>query len=198
MKLMVKGENILNIPNAISFYRLIMFPVILVFALRGNEKLFVIFLCISLVSDIFDGNIARIFNLKTRFGAQLDNLADMGSYILALLGIFLFRWSDVSPHLWFLYIFLVIFILSYIVGFSRFGKVPGLHIYSAVTAGYIQGFFFFILFVWGFYPWMYYIAMGWGIVAYIEKTLILLRLDEIKSGVKGLYWLIQKERQSNR
>jgi cardiolipin synthase (CMP-forming) len=195
---MVKGENILNIPNAISFYRLIMFPVILVFALRGNEKLFVIFLCISLVSDIFDGNIARIFNLKTRFGAQLDNLADMGSYILALLGIFLFRWSDVSPHLWFLYIFLVIFILSYIVGFSRFGKVPGLHIYSAVTAGYIQGFFFFILFVWGFYPWMYYIAMGWGIVAYIEKTLILLRLDEIKSGVKGLYWLIQKERQSNR
>jgi cardiolipin synthase (CMP-forming) len=195
---MVKGENILNIPNAISFYRLIMFPVILVFALRGNEKLFVIFLCISLVSDIFDGNIARIFNLKTRFGAQLDNLADMGSYILALLGIFLFRWSDVSPHLWFLYIFLAIFILSYIVGFSRFGKVPGLHIYSAVTAGYIQGFFFFILFVWGFYPWMYYIAMGWGIVAYIEKTLILLRLDEIKSGVKGLYWLIQKERQSNR
>jgi cardiolipin synthase (CMP-forming) len=193
MKWIIKGENVLTVPNFISFYRLIMFPVVLVLALGGYERAFVILLVINLISDILDGSIARMFNLQTRFGAGLDNLADMGTYFLALLGIFLFRWEEVSPHAWFLYIFLAVFILSYIIAFVRFGKIPGLHLYSAVTAGYLQGIFFFILFVWGFSPWMFYLAVGLGIVAYIEKIFVLLRLDDIKSGVKGLYWLMKAE-----
>ncbi|RIH63859.1 CDP-alcohol phosphatidyltransferase family protein [Mariniphaga sediminis] len=189
MKLLFRGENILNVPNVISFYRLIIFPVILALALSNNEAWFVTLLCISLVSDILDGNIARIFKLQTRFGAALDNLADMGTYFLALLGIFRFRWTEIQPHAWLLYLFLGIFALSYVIAFFRFGKIPGLHLYSAVSAGYIQGIFFFVLFVWGFYAWMYYVALGWGVIAYIEKIFVLLRLDDIKSGVKGLYWL---------
>jgi CDP-diacylglycerol--glycerol-3-phosphate 3-phosphatidyltransferase len=51
------------------------------------------------------------------------------------------------------------------------------------------------LFVRGFYPWMYYVAVGWGIIAYIEKTLMLLKLDDIKSGVKGLYWILKEEKE---
>lgn len=193
-KLTVKGENILNVPNAFSFYRLAMFPVILGLAIAGNEKWFVILLCVNLISDILDGNIARIFNLRTRFGAGLDNLADMGTYALALFGIFHFKWEEVRPHAWFLYLFLGIFVLSYTIAFYRFGKIPGLHLYSAVSAGYVQGIFFFILFVCGFYPWMYYVAVGWGIIAYIEKMLVLLKLDDIRSGVKGLYWLLKEEK----
>lgn len=193
MKRIIKGENVLNVPNFISFYRLVMFPLILVIALGGYERVFVILLVINLISDIIDGNIARLFKLQTRFGAALDNLADMGTYFLALLGIFLFRWEQVRPHAWFLYLFLAIFAVSYIVAFIRFGKIPGLHLYSAVSAGYVQGIFFFILFVWGFHAWMYYVAVGWGIIAYTEKIFVLLRLDDIRPGVKGLYWLLKKE-----
>lgn len=196
MKVIKHGENILNVPNAISFYRLAVFPVILYTAVTGNERLFVILLCISLVSDVLDGNIARIFKLQTRFGAALDNLADIVTYFMALYGIFAFRWDDIQPHAWLLYIFLSFFVISYIVAFIRFRRVPGLHLYSAVSAGYFQGVFFFILFVWGFIDWLYYIAVGLGAIAYIEKIIILFRLDDIKPGVKGLYWLLQKERES--
>jgi cardiolipin synthase (CMP-forming) len=195
MKVILRGENILNLPNVISFYRLIMFPVVLIFALKGYEQLFVIFLCINLVSDILDGFLARTFNVATKFGAGLDNLADIGTYILALYGIFRFRWAETEPHAWLLYIFLAIFILSYLVAFYRFGKIPGLHLYSAVTAGYLQGAFFFILFVWDFYLWFFYIAIGWGIIAYIEKIIVLTRLDDIRSGVKGLYWMVRDEKR---
>ena len=195
MKIILKGENILNLPNAISFYRLAIFPVILILALSGNEKWFVILICISLISDILDGNIARIFKLQTRFGAGLDNLADIITYAVALLGIFCFRWTDIQPHAWLLYLFLGVFILSYVIAFYRFGKIPGLHLYASVSAGYIQGIFFFVLFIRGFYAWMFYIAAGFGTIAYIEKILVLLRLDDIKSGVKGLYWLMKKEKQ---
>lgn len=195
MKLTVKGENILNVPNAISFYRLIMFPVILALAIAGNEKWFVILICISLVSDILDGAIARFFNVQTRFGAGLDNLADIGTYILALYGLFRFRWEPVEPHAWFLYLFLAVFVLSYIVSFARFQKIPGLHLYGGVSAGYVQGLFFFVLFVWGFIPWFYYFAIGWGIIAYIDKILVLLYTDEIRSGLKGYYWVVKEQKQ---
>lgn len=196
MKLYVKGENVINVPNLISLYRLLVSPVILYLALTGQEKSFAILLVISLVSDILDGNIARIWNLQTNFGAALDNLADVCTFSLALLGIFLFKWDLIEPHAWMLYLFLAVFVISYIVGFYRFKKIPGLHLFSAVAAGYLQGFFFFVLFVWGFYPWLYYLAVGWGVVAYIEKILVLLVLDDIRIGVRGLYWLKKKENKN--
>src|SRR5699024_2861334 len=186
-KLYIKGENVLNVPNLISFYRLLVFPVILYMALTGREDWFVILLVISLISDILDGNIARIWNLQTNFGAALDNLADVCTFSMALLGIFIFKWDVIEPHAWILYLFLGVFLLSYVVGFYRFGKIPGLHLFSAVAAGYLQGLFFFVLFVWGFFPWFYYLAVGWGTVAYIEKILVLLKLDDIRIGVRGLY-----------
>ncbi len=192
-KIIIKGENVLNVPNLLSLYRLLAFPVILFMALTGREDWFVVLLCISLVSDVLDGNIARFFKLQTNFGAALDNLADIFTYAMALLGLFLFKWNEIEPHAWILYLFLTVFLLSYVIGFYRFGKIPGLHLYTAVSAGYIQGIFFFVLFVFGFYPWMYYLAVGWGVVAYIEKIFVLLWLDDIRIGVKGLYWLMRKK-----
>lgn len=189
-----KGENILNVPNLISAYRLAVSPLIMALALTGQVKWFAILLCISLVSDILDGNIARLYNLRTRFGAALDNLADMATYAMALLGIFLFKWGDIRPYGWLLFLFLTIFILSYIIAFARFGKIPGLHLYSAVSAGYLQGIFFFVLFAWGFIPWLYFLAVGWGVIAYIEKIFVLLRLDDIRPGVKGLFWLMKSSK----
>lgn len=193
-KIIVKGENVLNVPNLISLYRLLVFPVILFMALSNRESTYVILLCISLISDALDGSIARRFNLQTKFGAALDNLADICTYAMAVLGLFIFKWDVIQPHALILYIFFGFFIISYIIAFVRFQKIPGLHLYSAVSAGYIQSIFFFVLFVFGFYPWMFYIAMGWGIIAYIEKCIVLLRLDDIKRGVKGLYWLIKAQK----
>ncbi len=193
-KIIVKGENILNVPNLISLYRLLAFPVILFMAVTNRENWFIILLSISLVSDALDGGIARYFKLQTNFGAALDNLADIFTYAMALLGIFVFKWTEIEPHATILYLFFTLFIISYIVAFARFGKIPGLHLYSAVSAGYLQSIFFFILFVFGFYPWMFYLVIGWGIIAYIEKIAVLFYLDDIKIGVKGLYWLMKEKR----
>ncbi|MDG5798987.1 CDP-alcohol phosphatidyltransferase family protein [Marinilabiliaceae bacterium ANBcel2] len=191
-KITVKGENIVNVPNALSLYRIVAFPVLFYLVLTQQETWFVILLCISLISDILDGSIARYFKLQTNFGAALDNLGDICTYIMALLGLFIFKWNDIEPHAWMLYLFLAVFILSYIVSFLRFKKIPGLHLFSCVLAGYMQGVFFFTLFVFGFYPWLYYLALGWGTLAYIEKIVVLLKLDDIKIGVKGLYWMMKK------
>jgi cardiolipin synthase len=195
-QIVIKGENVLNVPNLISLYRLLVFPIILFMALTNRESWYAILLCISLVSDVLDGNIARYFKLQTNFGAALDNLADICTYVMALLGLFIFKWTEIEPHAFILYLFFFFFVLSYIIALYRFGKIPGLHLYSAVSAGYVQGIFFFILFVFGFYPWMYYLAIGWGVVAYIEKIFVLLKLNDIKIGVKGIYWLLKTQKSN--
>jgi len=190
----VRKEKMLNVPNLLSGYRLLAFPVTLFFALRGNEQVFVVLICISLVTDVLDGLIARAFHLVTRFGGALDNLADLGTYAAALYGVARFRWDAIRPHAWILYVFLAALLISYSVAWIRFRKMPGLHLYSGMVKATLQGVFFFALFAFGFWPWLFYLAAGWGILAYIEKTIVLFLLEDIGPGTKGLYWLLQKRR----
>jgi len=187
-------ERILNVPNLLSGYRLLAFPVALFFAVRGNEQVFVVLICISLVTDVLDGAIARAFHLVTRFGGALDNAADLGTYAAALYGVYRFRWDAIRPHVWILYAFLAALLISYSIAWLRFRKMPGLHLVSGQIKATIQGVFFFCLFAFGFWPWLYYLAAGWGILAYIEKTAVLFLIDEIGPGTKGLYWVLRKRR----
>ncbi len=188
----MEKENIFNVPNFLSFYRLVAFPFLLYFVCTGNERLFSIFLCINLITDILDGLIARTFKLQTRFGARLDSLADIGTYILAFCGIFTFKWQVISPSAILVWVFLGTYIFSLIVSFARFGKFPSLHLYSCKIGGYIQGIFFFVLFFSGYHAWLFYLAMVWGILSYIEETIILFLLPEMRSNSRGLYWVVKK------
>jgi cardiolipin synthase (CMP-forming) len=190
-------ERILNVPNLLSGYRLLAFPVTLFFAIRGDERTFVVLICISLVTDVLDGFIARTFRLVTRFGGALDNAADLGTYVAALYGAFRFRWDAVRPHVGILYAFLAALLISYSVAWIRFRKMPGLHLYSGMIKATLQGVLFFTVFAFGFWPWLYYLAIGWGILSYIEKTAVLFLLDDIGPGNKGLYWVLKLRREES-
>lgn len=183
-----KKEKYFTIPNILSFYRLASFPFVLVIALQGHEGLFAILLVINLVTDILDGLIARIFNQQTEIGAKLDSLADEGTYILAFLGIYLFKWDLIRPHTAVLFLFIGLYISTIIFSLIKFRRFPSLHLYSAKIGGYLQGFFFCALFLFGFYAWLYYIAMLWGIMAFAEDLCILALLPEMRSDTKGLFW----------
>jgi phosphatidylglycerophosphate synthase len=187
-------EKILNVPNLLSGYRFLVSPVILFLAIRGDERAFAVLICISLVTDVFDGLIARLFHLTTRFGASLDSLGDFATYLLSFYGLVRFRWEAVRPHVWLLLVFVVQLLVVVTISLIRFRRMPGLHLYSCVSAGYLQGAFFFVLFAWGFQPWLYYLAAGWGVLAYVEKTAIVLLIDEIAPGTKGLYWVLKRRR----
>ncbi|MFM7021885.1 MAG: CDP-alcohol phosphatidyltransferase family protein [Flavobacteriales bacterium] len=185
-------EKIFNIPNLLSFYRLLTFPFILWMVYAGEETMFATFLCINLVTDILDGLIARTFKLQTQFGARLDSLADNGTYILAFLGIYQFKMEELSDTVWMLWLFLAIFILGNLVSFVKFKKWPSLHLYSTKTGGYVQGIFFFCLFAFDYYPALFYGAMAFGYFSWIEEIVILLILKEMQSDVKGLYWVLKE------
>ncbi|MDB5105933.1 MAG: CDP-alcohol phosphatidyltransferase family protein [Fibrobacteres bacterium] len=184
-------EKILNVPNLISFYRLATFPLLAWMAATGRENLFAVFFSINLVSDILDGLIARAFNLSTKFGARLDSLADMSTYLTAFIGIYYFKWPDLRGHAPLLFTAMGFYFATYAVSYLRFGRFPSLHLYSCKVAAYLQGFFFFALFVWGFNPWMFRIALIWGMVSWSEEIIVLLLQRELKSDARGLYWVLK-------
>ena len=191
---MEKKENIYNVPNFLSFYRLLTFPLILWFIYAGKESLFAIFLCVNLITDILDGLIARMFNLKTKFGAKLDSLADNGTFIAAFIGIVTFKINEMSESIWMLWLFIGFFIAGLIVSFIKFKQYPSLHLYTTKIGGYVQGIFIFILFAFDYYEYLFYVAMIFGYISHIEEIIILLISKTMKTDAKGLYWIL-KERE---
>lgn len=193
----MQKENRLNVPNALSLYRLVSFPFLLYLIFTEQEALFAVLLCINLVTDILDGLIARVFKLQTEFGARLDSLADYGTYILAFMGIYAFKYEDMGPHMPYMIAFASLILLYNIVSLVKFRRFPSLHLYATKIGGYVQGFFFFCLFTAGFYKGLFYTAMGIGYYATIEELIILMYLPQMRSNAKGLYWVLKDRPKAN-
>jgi phosphatidylglycerophosphate synthase len=188
-----KKERFWNLPNLLSLYRILIFPFVLWLIISGREQLFSVFITISFLTDILDGWIARAFHLQTRIGARLDSWADLGTYILAFLAIYLFKWQEISEHKFMIIVFAGVMAISYLLVFTKFKGLIGLHTYMFKLTGYLQGAFIISLFLWGFYLLPYYFCLIWGTLACIEEIIIIMLLQEPRSNVKGLYWVLKNK-----
>ena len=120
-------NQILSIPNILSFVRISLIPIIIwAYCTLGNYLLTIALIAFSGITDIIDGFIARHFNMITDFGKALDPLADkltQGAIMICLLTRF--------PLMWLLLILLAVkeissFILRLIL-FTRTEAVYGSH-----------------------------------------------------------------------
>ncbi|MBC7865125.1 MAG: CDP-alcohol phosphatidyltransferase family protein [Bacteroidia bacterium] len=191
-------ENIYNIPNFLSAYRILAFPFLIWMIIAGQEKLFVGFLITNLITDILDGFIARRFNMQTQFGARLDSLADVGTMIAAFAGLVIFKTDYFFIHKWGFITFAGLYLLSFLVTFIKFGRICGLHLYSFKTTGYVMGIFFAWIFLSTPPQWYYYLMVCVSCWANIEEIIIFILLKEPKSNAKGLYWVIKSVKKVNR
>ena len=193
----MKKTELWTIPNIISASRLIIDPLILYFIISGRENLYAIFLTINLVSDALDGFLARKLKQETELGAKLDGFADNFTYVLAFIGIFVFRMDDIRPHLVSFIIMVTMLVSTVIVSLIKFGKFPSYHLYTTKIGGYIEGIFFISLFTIGLIKPYYYFMVAWAIMGAIECIAINLLIPEMRSNIKGLYWLF-KERKAQK
>ena len=73
-------QEVLTIPNGLSFFRLLLIPVYTTIYLNAQNdsdyRLAAIILATSCMTDMFDGMIARQFNMVSNVGKVLDPLAD--------------------------------------------------------------------------------------------------------------------------
>ena len=70
-------KDILTIPNMLSFFRILLIPVMAVlYCYYEAHGAAVVVIALSGITDILDGKIARKFNMVSDFGKFLDPLAD--------------------------------------------------------------------------------------------------------------------------
>lgn len=91
-------------PTILTFIRLGLIPFILFFITHQWWLLAAIFFSAAMVTDFFDGFVARKFHLTTKFGALLDGLADK-LLMLTLFIVFLF-FPSLLPD-WFVWLVLI-------------------------------------------------------------------------------------------
>ncbi|MEI8032042.1 MAG: CDP-alcohol phosphatidyltransferase family protein [Chlorobiaceae bacterium] len=89
--------RIINLPNALSFLRILLIPWFLYYYHTGNLRVAIIIMIIAVLSDWFDGRAARWTNNVSDMGKILDPLAD--KLCLASVAIY-FLWKEQLP-LWF-------------------------------------------------------------------------------------------------
>ncbi len=66
-----------HIPNVITLLNVFCGCIATVFAVLNQLELAAFFVCIGILFDFFDGFAARILNVKSELGLQLDSLADV-------------------------------------------------------------------------------------------------------------------------
>lgn len=184
-------QGIVNVPNLLSFYRLIAAPVILVLILQGQREAFGVLVVISLFTDALDGFIARVFGQATAFGATLDSRADELTLAVAVLGAFVFERAAFWPELPWVAVWFGCFALSRLIPYLRFGRFPALHLYSSRLSGYLLAVNFVLLFTIGYQREFFVFTIVFAALACLEIIAISLLQREFKADQKGLYWVVR-------
>jgi CDP-diacylglycerol--serine O-phosphatidyltransferase len=79
-------------PNAVTMTALAFGVSSMNMALWGHWQLAILFILLSATFDFFDGKVARMLGVSSRFGAELDSLSDFVSFGVAP-GFLMYQWT---------------------------------------------------------------------------------------------------------
>ncbi len=88
-----------HIPNLITLLNLLSGTIAVILAVEGNLVLAGVFVLIGIFFDFFDGLVARLLNVQSELGKQLDSLADMVTSGVVP-GIILYKLLESNIPLW--------------------------------------------------------------------------------------------------
>ena len=185
-----------HVPNVLSGARALAVPVLLVLALEEQRVAFTWVLIPALLSDVFDGWIARAFGLESKLGAALDSVADSLMLFVSVYGIWVFPPGGIRQHGWLCGIAVGLWVLEDLLALARYGRLSSFHTYLSKVVANLLGFFIGWLFLFGFEPWMLYLAAGTSIIASLEELALLGVLPEWRADVRGLWWVLRERRET--
>jgi len=180
-----------NIADWFSFYRIAAVPVLLALILLEYRQVFSWFLLISYSTDAIDGFLARKLKIASERGSQLDSIGDQLTFIMGLIGLWIFENTFIRENLLFIAIALSLYMLQMLIAFKKYGKATAFHTYLAKASAVVQGIF--ILWTLFFSPvyWLFYAMIGLGVLETIEEIALILRYPVWVKDVKGIYWAMK-------
>ncbi|MBA3533072.1 MAG: CDP-alcohol phosphatidyltransferase family protein [Ardenticatenales bacterium] len=169
-----------RIPNPLTVLRLLLLFPLWAFALNNQPATLGLGLLVALLTDAFDGRLARRFPQFTN--GRLDSLADRLLTLSVVLWLLLLRREIVTEHPYLIGAAVLLYVASFLVGWLKFGRPASLHLTLAKIGGLVQGLFVLHSFLMPRYsaP-LLYLALGLWILAGLEEIavqLAMIRLEE--------------------
>lgn len=178
-------QQILQPPNLVSSLRLLMAPLLFVFAFLQLEYWFFGALIFSGLTDVLDGYLARKLNLISALGAHLDSWGDFAIYSTMAICAWIL-WPEVTQReLTHYAMILFSFLLPAWAGLVKFGKVTGYHTWS-VKVAVLATFAGYIALYTGLADWPFALASWLCVIAAIEEILITVVLRQERTDVRTL------------
>lgn len=174
-----------NVGNALTIGRIIVAPIILVAAWHGRHDVFLWLAVYCMLSDIFDGKIARWMGQASEFGARLDSWADQ---LMVVSGVLCAMW--LQPQLIHSELPFVLFVvggnfLAIGLGWRKFGRLTSYHTTAARLMAYIAGAGAIVAITWG-WPWLFRAGALVAIYSAAEEIAITFTLDAWTANVPSL------------
>jgi CDP-diacylglycerol--glycerol-3-phosphate 3-phosphatidyltransferase len=172
-------------PNIITIARLLSVPVLAWFAYRRMDTAFAALLLPALASDVADGWIARKLGVESQLGAMLDSIADILLMSVMLYAIWPLHPYVYQDHGWAIIGVVILLGLMHLASLLRYGRLASFHTYLIRSGIFLFSVFAVILFLFGFVPWLLYLA---GIVCSLgalEHFAILVLLPEWQPNIHG-------------
>lgn len=180
------------IPNALSIARIVAAPVLVLLALQGKETAFTWVLVFGLLSDMADGMIARHFHLESQLGSLLDSIGDMLLLFTAAYGIWVFHFEIFDNYRLPIMLAIGFGLAEILLALLRYRRLSSFHTLLSKVSGYALGIFIGVLFVWGFQPWLFYLAITLSVTSNIEEFILLALLPKWRSDVRGVWWVLRE------
>ena len=180
-----------KIPNILSCFRIATAPLLLFLAWKGYTNSFICLLLVSLLSDAVDGFIARKFNVSTNFGAKLDSLGDMATYLTVPFCAWWLWPAILKEEAPFVLITIGAYTIPLVAGVIKFKTIPSYHTLGAKIAAVIMCIAILILFIMEF-TWIFRFAAIFQAIVACEEILITIQLPLPQSNVKSI-WHLKKQ-----
>ena len=185
-------KEYVNIPNALSLSRLIFLPLLFVFAIYDMRMQFFIGYMLLGATDMFDGWVARTFNMKTEFGKAMDSVADIPFYLASAWFLYKLFPEFLTPNASLLKVFLVLFVLSFIVSGILCKKPIMMHTFLLKLNGILV---YFLILISHFTDTTLLVTLILVIylIGFVEEIIIFIKYGEVDPDTPTIFALVKKD-----
>ena len=178
-------SEIYNLPNLVSFIRILMSPVLFILALNQQPLWFLAVLIFSEFTDVLDGYLARKLRQITTLGSHLDSWGDFIIYSTITICAWIL-WPDiVLQNKMEVIIIISSFTLPVLLGLIKFRRFTSYHTWSVKVAVALTILAYLLLFS-GLLAWPFKLAALACLYAALEEIAITLIMKHEHADVRSL------------
>jgi phosphatidylglycerophosphate synthase len=184
-------------PNLLSGARIALMPAVLLSAIAGSKPWFAVLIAASLLTDAFDGFLARKLNAFSDFGRKLDSATDYLTMMTGLAGIAILWPELVRRELPWIIAGLSAFFGVIVFGFVRLGHAPCYHTWAA-KVGVIGCALSMIPLLSGWSAVPFHVMVSLQILAAVEEVIISLLIPKHVGEMATVWhaWRVRREKRA--